>query len=83
MRELKEKINELNIKSQKYAKLKLDYERLKKKKKDLENMYYDLIERYEELTKKENPREYKRRDLKEEDIEILLLDEEKENDKTL
>lgn len=73
----------MNEISQKYAKLKLDYERLKKKKKDLENMYYDLIERYEELTKKENPREYKRRDLKEEDIEILLLDEEKENDKTL
>lgn len=71
----------MNEISQKYAKLKLDYERLKKKKKDLENMYYDLIERYEELTKKENL--YKRRDLKEEDIEILLLDEEKENDKTL
>ena len=73
----------MNEISQKYAKLKLDYERLKKKKKDLENMYYDLIERYEELTKKENTREYKRRDLKEEDIAILLLDEEKENDKTL
>ena len=73
----------MNEISQKYAKLKLDYERLKKKKKDLENMYYDLIERYEKLIKKENPREYKRRDLKEEDIEILLLDEEKENDKTL
>lgn len=55
MRELKEKINELNIKSQKLR----------------------------TLSKKENPREYKRRDLKEEDIEILLLDEEKENDKTL
>ena len=37
----------MNEISQKYAKLKLDYERLKKKKKDLENMYYDLIERYE------------------------------------
>jgi len=74
----------MNEISQKYAKLKSDYEKLKKKKKDLENMYYDLIERYEELTKKENSREpFKRRDLKEEDIEILLLDEEKENDKTL
>ena len=47
-------------------------------------MYYDLIERYEELTKKENSREpFRRKNLKEEDIEILLLDEEKENDKTL
>ena len=37
-----------------------------------------------ELTKKENSREpFKRKNLKEEDIEILLLDEEKENDKTL
>ena len=73
MRELKEKINELNIKSQKLRTLS-----------KTENMYYDLIERYEELTKKENSREpFRRKNLKEEDIEILLLDEEKENDKTL
>ena len=71
---------------QKYNKLKLDYKALKNKKLDLENMYYDLIKRYEELYKQVNGekihQEYTRK-IKQEDIEILLLDEEKENDKTL
>lgn len=71
---------------QKYNKLKLDYKALKKKKIDLENIYYDLIRRYEELYKQVNGekihQEYTRK-IKQEDIEILLLDEEKENDKTL
>ena len=49
-------------------------------------MYYDLIRRYEELYKQVNGekirQEYTRK-IKQEDIEILLLDAEKENDKTL
>lgn len=66
--------------------MKMKVKHFKKRYDDLQNDYHDLIRRYEELYKQVNGekihQEYTRK-IKQEDIEILLLDEEKENDKTL
>ena len=66
--------------------MKMQVKHFKKRYDDLQNDYHDLIRRYEELYKQVNGekinKEYTRK-IKQEDIEILLLDEEKENDKTL
>ena len=79
-------LTEEDIKQIELNEMKNEVKHFKKRYDDLQNDYYDLIRRYEELYKQVNGekirQEYTRR-IKQEDIEILLLDEEKENDKTL
>ena len=79
-------LTEEDIKQIELNEMKMQDKHFKKRYDDLQNDYYDLIRRYEELYKQVNGekihQEYTRR-IKQEDIEILLLDEEKENDKTL
>lgn len=79
-------LTEEDIKQIELNEMKNEVKHFKKRYEDLQNDYYDLIRRYEELYKQVNGekihQEYRRK-IKQEDIEILLLDEEKENDKTL
>ena len=79
-------LTEEDIKQIELNEMKNEVKHFKKRYEDLQNDYYDLIRRYEELYKQVNGdkirQEYTRK-IKQEDIEILLLDEEIENDKTL